>query len=123
MEPSLTSSGYLFLAVSACSMILPFFLVMRWNGIGFLVSVLFGWGSIHLVNLVTVKREALDAVFSGVWELLGGVFMVLWCALCVTVILIASTLRLIARSLIVRSSASNPNMRSSPTNPQNPYSP
>jgi len=65
------------------AMVLPFFLVLRWKGFGFLVAILAGWFIVHLANLfrnqVHPNRES--AVFLGLWVALGWAYMLVWCGM------------------------------------------
>jgi hypothetical protein len=66
--------------------ILPFFLVMRWRGGGFILCVLLGWGVVHVANINTPVREPADAIIKGIWACLGWAYMIAWClfaAMCI----------------------------------------
>lgn len=64
---------------------LPFFIVLRWQGGGFVLAVLFGWGLVHVTNLFVPRHDPVDAVFVGVWFALGWAFMSAWCFVCAIV--------------------------------------
>lgn len=81
---------------------LPFFLATRWNGVGFLVSVLAGWGIIHWANVCCEHSQEGDnarisAVFTGVWVIFGPLFMTVWTAFAAVVLL---TISFIARIIL-----------------------
>ncbi len=70
------------------ALVLPFFLVRRWNGVGFVLAVLIGWAAIGLENeylrshdFVGIEGDEIRtaAVFCGVWLALGWGFMAVYC--------------------------------------------
>jgi TRAP-type C4-dicarboxylate transport system permease small subunit len=65
--------------------LLPLFIAYRWKGIGFGFSLFFGWGIIHLANLVIPHNEPIDAIFTGLWVALGWLYMAVYCGFIVVV--------------------------------------
>lgn len=62
------------------ALIFPIFLVLRWQGIGFFIAVLFGWAIIHASNMIAPVDAPVDAVFKGIWAWLGWAYMLAWCS-------------------------------------------
>jgi hypothetical protein len=79
--------------LSIIAIVLPFFIVLRWQGLGAFAAVLFGWGIIHFSNIITnpetlVGDEArVHPIFTGVWLIFGGVYMAAWCVVVALIIL------------------------------------
>jgi hypothetical protein len=60
--------------------VLPFFLVLRWEGIGLWIAVV-GVYAILLAAAFIIPDDTLEgAAFQGVWLILGLPFMFVWCA-------------------------------------------
>jgi hypothetical protein len=85
--------NFLSSALSIIAIVLPFFIVLRWKGVGAFISVLFGWGIIHISNIITnpesfIGDEArVHPIFTGVWLIFGGVYMAAWCVVVALIIL------------------------------------
>ncbi|MGQ9660773.1 MAG: hypothetical protein ACUVWX_00365 [Kiritimatiellia bacterium] len=59
--------------------LLPFHLIARWRHWGLLGSVVFGWVLIHVCNVSFRFEEPVDTVFTGLWAVLGWLYMLVWC--------------------------------------------
>lgn len=84
------------------ALVLPFLIGTRWSGVGFVLAVLYGWGIIHLANVLTEVAPSDDgarirAVFTGVWVCLGWLYMVVWSAVAVCCVVICRWVRGAAR--------------------------
>lgn len=66
--------------------IFPFLVVLRWQGWGFALSVMFGWGLVFADSLLPYPQDRTEAVFAGIWTMLGWAYLVVWCVLCAAVL-------------------------------------
>jgi hypothetical protein len=54
------------------------FLIARWRWIGVIVSVLFGWATIHVINVSFPHDTWSDIEFTEDWPIFGWLWMVIW---------------------------------------------
>lgn len=64
------------------ALVFPFFVVTRWFGLGYVLSILFGWIVIHVANVTLPPPEGDEArtaaIFTGLWLYFGWVYMAIW---------------------------------------------
>jgi hypothetical protein len=64
--------------------IAPFFIVRRWWGLGFIFSVLGGWGLVFVASayadpaMFKGDEAQINPIFTGVWACFGWAFMLIW---------------------------------------------
>ncbi len=65
------------LAAGLIAVALPVFLIPRFRSVGFVLSVLLGWGIVHITNLV-LSGGPTAAMANGMWVVLGWVPLLIW---------------------------------------------
>src|SRR6186997_3492892 len=86
------------LAAFATAVLLPFFLVLRWRGLGLIAAILIGWLAVHMANITSIVNEPADAVFKGLGAAFGWVYMSAWCVIVTSALLLLRGLLCLIRS-------------------------
>jgi len=58
--------------------LLPIYLIVKWRHWGLLASVLIGWILVYVISTSFQFEDKVEAVFAGVWMMLGWAYMLAW---------------------------------------------
>ena len=98
---TLITVGYLIV------LLLPFFLVRRWKGGGFVLAVLIQWAAIYPLSLWDIRYSPQDELalashlFPGLWIALGWLYSAVYCLVVLGGSLVATGIWRLAKQLLV----------------------
>jgi hypothetical protein len=98
---TLITVGYLIV------LLLPFFLVRRWKGGGFVLAVLIQWAAIYPLSLWDIRYSPQDELalashlFPGFWVALGWLYSAVYCLAVLGGSLVATGIGRLAKQLLV----------------------
>ncbi len=77
------------------AIMLPFLLVRKWKGGGFVLAVLVQWAAVHALNLLDLRfdPERVDYIFAGLWEAIGWLYAIVYCLIVLGIITVWRVVR------------------------------